>query len=50
MYRYVDGGQRHLFDEWEPGLDVLDRDGTLLVVDDVPDDEAPPDYPSPAGS
>ncbi len=49
MYRYVDGGRRHLVDEWESGLDAFDPDGTLLVVEDVPDDEEPPDYPPPAG-
>lgn len=50
MYRYVDGAQRHLVDEWGPGLDVFDPDGTLLVVEEVPEDEEPPDYPSPAGA
>jgi len=49
MYRYVDGGRRFLVDEWEPGLDVFDPAGSLMVVEEVPDDEAPPDYPSPAG-
>lgn len=48
MYRYVDGGRRRLVDEWDSGLDAFDPDGTLLVVEDVPDDEEPPDYPSPA--
>lgn len=48
MYRYVDGGRRRLVDEWDSGLDAFDPDDTLLVVEDVPADEEPPDYPSPA--
>jgi hypothetical protein len=49
MYRYVDGGQRRLVDEWSGALTVFDPEGTITVVEEIPDDERPPDYPSPAG-
>ncbi|HUF31975.1 MAG TPA: hypothetical protein VMN58_02055 [Acidimicrobiales bacterium] len=49
MYRYVDGGRRFLVDEWEGDLWVFDEEGTITVVEEVPDDERPPEYPSPGG-
>jgi hypothetical protein len=49
MYRYVDGGRRYLVNEWTSELRVFERDGSVTTIDEVPDDEQPPDYPSPAG-
>ena len=49
MYRYVDGGRRHLADEWEGEPRAFVREGSVTVIEDVPDEERPPDYPSPAG-
>ena len=49
MYRYVAGGRRHLADEWEGELEVFDEAGTVTVIEEIPEDEEPPDYPSPAG-
>lgn len=48
MYRYVDGGKRYLPGEMEPGtVTLFDEEGTVLVYDEVPDEDVPPDYPSP---
>lgn len=49
MYRYVDGGRRHLADEWDRELRAFVEEGSVTVIDDVPEEERPPDYPSPAG-
>lgn len=50
MYRFVDGGERYLPDEWpEEDVDVFDPEGTVTIYDERPDDEGVPDYPSPAG-
>jgi hypothetical protein len=48
MYRYVDGGTRYLADEWTDEVRVFDRDDAPTIIEDVPRDEVPPDYPSPA--
>ncbi len=48
MYRYVDGGSRHLRDEWEPGLAAFDEAGAITTIEEIPEDERPTDYPSPA--
>ncbi len=48
-YRYVDGARRHLADEWEGELQVFVEEGAVTTVEDIPDDERVPDYPSPAG-
>ena len=49
MYRYVAGGLRHLADEWEGDLEVFDEAGAITVIEEIPADERPPDYPAPAG-
>lgn len=49
MYRYVEGGLRHLADEWAGDLAVFDEEGAITVIEEIPEDERPPDYPSPAG-
>jgi hypothetical protein len=49
MYQYVDGGKRYLPGEWtEEESKVFDREGAVAIYDDPPEDERPPDYPSPA--
>lgn len=48
MYRYVDGARRYLPDEWTDELAVFEPEGTVTVIEDVPPDEEPEDYPSPA--
>ena len=48
MYRYVDGGRRYLPGEMEPGsITLFDEEGTALVYEEIPEDEQPPEYPSP---
>lgn len=49
VYRYVDGAQRYLPDDWTDELVVFEDSGTVTVIEDLPEDETPPDYPSPAG-
>jgi hypothetical protein len=49
MYRYVDGGKRYLVDEWTDDLRVFEEEGTITVLEETPEDERTPDYPSPAG-
>jgi hypothetical protein len=49
MYRYVDGARRYLADEWTDELAVFEREGSVTVIEEVPPDEEPQDYPSPAG-
>jgi hypothetical protein len=50
MYRYVDGGDRYLPDEWpEEQANVFDEENTVTVYDERPPEEGVPDYPSPAG-
>lgn len=48
MYRYVEGARRFLADEWPDQLRVFDREGSITIIEELPDDEVPPDYPSPA--
>jgi hypothetical protein len=49
MWRYVDGGKRYLYGEWtdEPSR-VFQEEGSVAILADPPEDEQPPDYPSPA--
>ena len=49
MYRYVDGAKRYLVDEWGDDLRVFDEEGTITVLEDLPEAEQPPDYPPPGG-
>jgi hypothetical protein len=49
MYRYGDGARRRLADEWGEGeLAAFEREGSVTIIEDLPEDEEPPDYPSPA--
>jgi Periplasmic binding protein len=49
MWRYVDGGRRYGYGEWtdEPSK-VFQEEGSIAILEDPPEDERPPDYPSPA--
>lgn len=49
MMRYVAGGKRYLPGEWDDSLSVFDPADTVTIFDEPPADEAPPEYPSPAG-
>jgi hypothetical protein len=48
MYRYVDGARRHYADDWPTELQVFETEGSITEIEDPPDEEVPPDYPSPA--
>ncbi|MBI5089875.1 MAG: hypothetical protein HZB15_13715 [Actinobacteria bacterium] len=50
MYRFVDGGTRHLPGEWPTEGQMSAADGSGAVYHTPPPGEAPPSYPSPAGS
>ncbi|MBA3303748.1 MAG: ABC transporter substrate-binding protein [Acidimicrobiia bacterium] len=49
VYRYVNGARRSLAEEWNEEVRVFDPTGAVIGVEDLPEDEVPPDYPSPAG-
>ncbi len=47
MYRYVAGAQRYLPGEHTDEVAVFDPAGSVAVIEEIPADEVPPDYPSP---
>jgi hypothetical protein len=47
-YRYVDGAKRYLADEWTEDVAAFEPEGAVTIVEDLPPDEVPPDYPPPA--
>ena len=47
MYRYTDGARRSLANEWTDEQRVFDREGSVTVIEELPEDEVPPDYPPP---
>jgi hypothetical protein len=49
MWRYADGGVRFLPGEWPTESRLFDPDSSVTIFESPPPDEAPPDYPSPAG-
>ncbi|MEY4362245.1 MAG: hypothetical protein RL391_1551 [Actinomycetota bacterium] len=49
MLMYVDGGKRYLPGEWPSEDKLFVADGAVAVYDTPPADEAPRDFPSPAG-
>ena len=49
LYRYVNGGQRYLSNEYTGDVEVFDPEGAPTSIEDPPPSEVPPDYPSPAG-
>jgi len=49
MWTYVDGGKRYLYGEWtDEESKVFQEEGAVAILEEPPDDERPPDYPSPA--
>jgi hypothetical protein len=48
LYRYVDGARRYLADEWNDEVKVYETEGSVTIIERIPRDEQPPDYPSPA--
>ncbi len=50
MYRYVDGGRRHLLGEWpDTAPKVFDPDGAVALYREIPAADQPPAYPRPGG-
>jgi hypothetical protein len=49
MYRYMNGGGRFLPGEWEEELRAFDEEDTITILEELPEDEVAPEYPSPAG-
>jgi hypothetical protein len=47
MYRYTDGARRSLADEWTDEQRVFEREGSVTIIEELPEDEVPPDYPPP---
>ncbi len=48
MYRYSNGAKRYLVDEWDGEKTVFEPKGSITIIDKLPKDETPADYPSPA--
>ena len=49
MVRFSDGGRRYLPGTWTDEIRAFDEEGSVLIFDEPPASETPPDYPSPAG-
>jgi hypothetical protein len=49
MWTFVDGGRRYLPGEWPTDVKLFDPEGAVTIYDTPPEEETPPDYPSPAG-
>lgn len=49
MLTFVDGGARYLPGAWDDATRVFDPEGAVTIITEIPDNEQPPDYPSPAG-
>lgn len=48
LMRYVDGGRRYRAGEMEPGpSQAFQEEDSILRYDEIPDDQLPPQYPSP---
>jgi hypothetical protein len=47
LYRFVDGGQRYYPGEFPDELNVFDPEGTATIIEEIPEDEQPQDYPQP---
>lgn len=47
LYQYANGGQRYLPHEYTSDIDVFDPETSVTEIEDPPDAEIPPDYPSP---
>jgi hypothetical protein len=49
MWQYADGGTRYLPGTWPEDSGLFDAATSVAIFDTPPPEEAPPDYPSPAG-
>ncbi len=49
MYQYANGAKRYLVDEWDDSDALFEPEGAITIIEELPEDERPPDYPSPAG-
>jgi hypothetical protein len=49
MYRYVNNGRRYMPGEFTEELEVFDPDAAVTLIEDIPEEEQAPDYPSPRG-
>ncbi len=49
MWQYADEGTRHLPGQWPTESGLFDPESSVTIFENPPPDEAPPDYPSPAG-
>ena len=49
MWQYADGGARFLPGEWPTESHLFDAGSSVTIFENPPPEEAPPDYPSPAG-
>jgi Periplasmic binding protein len=49
MWQYADGGVRFLPGAWPTESRLFDPESSVTIFEEPPPDEAPPDYPSPAG-
>ena len=49
MWQYADGGARYLPGAWPTTTRPFDASSSVTIFENPPAEEAPPDYPSPAG-
>ena len=50
MMQFVDGGKRYRLGEWTSDTKAFDKDGAVVIYDQLPPSETPPSYPPPPGS
>ena len=51
LWSYARGGRRYLPDDWPDGdVGLFDRRTSVTILERLPPEDAPPDYPSPADS
>jgi hypothetical protein len=51
LWRYAREGRRYLPDAWPDGdVGLYDEATSVTILEELPPDARPPDYPSPAGS
>ncbi len=50
MIQFVDGGKRYRLGEWTSDTKAFNKDGAVVIYDQLPPSETPPSYPPPPGS
>jgi hypothetical protein len=50
MMQFVDGGKRYRLGEWTSDTKAFDKNGAVVIYDQLPPSETPPSYPPPPGS